>query len=84
MSVKARTVSLTTTPVLLETPQKFMTIVFKAPNSDVTIGGSDLTSSTNGISPNDLPTRTVELNRGESLYAVTTANINLTYIAIGD
>lgn len=86
MSIKARTVTLTTTPVLLESPEKSMTIYFSAASADVRIGGSDLTSSTNGFNPGQIGTPDyIILERDDDLYAVLTAGTSaLSYLAIGD
>lgn len=87
MSVKARTVNLTTTPVLLETPEKELIIYFSDIGSTTRIGGSDLTSTSNGFNPINInhPGDSLVLGRGDAIYAVVTTGVStLTYLAIGD
>lgn len=82
MSVKARVTSLNSTPTLLESPNCGMVVKFFAPFSAVAVGGSDLTSSANGVAP----TTGLELtlNRGDDLYAVSTSGTTtVSYLAIG-
>lgn len=82
MSVKGRVVSLTTTPTLLENPNCSMVITIFGNISAVNIGGSDLTSSTNGVSPTT--GLEIRLDRGDALYAVATSGTtSLAYLAIG-
>ena len=87
MSIKARTVTLTTTPVLLESPQKGIVVYFDVSVSNARIGGSDLTTSTNGFNPNNLnnPGDSIALDRGDDLYGVaTTGTAVISYLVIGN
>jgi hypothetical protein len=89
MTIKARTITLTTTPQLIQAVQKNMLIYFEASSLDSTvrIGGSDLTSSTNGYNPLsiDAPSDSLVLERGDDLYGVVTSGTKaITYLAIGN